>query len=381
MDETKDKYEDLTNQDQFRYATPTFASSLPRYQRGELERIRNSFHKGSHFTVRSLPSNLAPGEVHSQRIRRIGENLSSKPENTYKASVTPHYFGKLHYQYNDFLKETDLHKDHVEEERVKVDTWSRKPFSTTNRVKLKHEESFSDSNYKFSNHGPGTGVPKLETMIRTDLNDSSKFLNGKFHSYVKKERQVSRSESRIWAKQIYEKLSTDWPHLKFKVKFTENDEFLICFPVDESNIIVEEKPLLLQNTEHGEPDMELQETNDSVDIINNKTSIVRYEASPSEKVQWNSVCKYMKNMATHGVAFQCGLQKRGDRWRRLELEQQPVPPVSPTRKLSHASTRSCSSDESLTTPPDNPVLPGVYVIVFSFYAPWVKVLKNKKYDT
>jgi len=355
--------------DKFRYANPTFVSSLPKYERGESERIKNSFKRGSMYNIRNLPTKLAPGNVDNNKHLQIASNLASKPSSTYRANVLPHTFSKLAYQYNEYDKEQDLHKCNIEEERVKVDCWSRKPFTTTARAKLKHEEVFKDANYKFpESYGEYKGVPKLDQIVRSELNNASKYKHGNFNSYVKKQREVSKMDTRIWAKQIYEKLSTDWPHLRFKVKFTENDELLVCFPVEDNSLNIEFEATdpdtgrsRLQTAKSG-ISLDGTESNSGTATTANDipapgvagTLVVKPPdpADKSFKTDFNIICRYMRQMAAHGIASQFGLKKRGDRWRRLEVE----PPAVGRQ------------DDTLEEPP-----PPVHLIVFSFYAPWVKV--------
>lgn len=450
MDEAPQETKGIDNAQ--RYATPTFASSLPRYQRGELERIRNSFHKGSHYTIRQLPPTLAPGHIETHRSNKITENLTNVTGYRYKAPVLPHCFGKLNYQYNDYLKETDLRKCNIEEERVKVDCWSRKPFTSSNRIKLLHEDTFSDENYKFPDMGPGTGIPRLEKTLRPALTDSSSHIHGQFHSYVKKERQVSKGETRIWTKQIYEKLSEDWPHLRFKVKFTDNDELLICFPVDNNHIVIDDPAAAtaggegdsmmrsasaggansMQNTDAsamvpfddtygGNSNREGGNCNGSTPLMRTRTNgivsatggnkstrrsmtgsrkgmtsaaagatVIRYEATEAEKCQWEAITRYMRQLATHGIAAKVGLQKRGDRWRRLELEAAPPGRVLGSPSSSAASVgpagdaAAAAGGEGVTSPNGASTTSslggslngGTYMIVFSFYAPWIKVKRS-----
>ena len=326
-----------------RYATPTFSSSLSKYNRGEAERIRNTFRNGSMCTLRELPTTFAPGKVDDVRNTRIIGNLNSKPAHVYKAPVLPHCFSKVQYYFNDYTKESDLRKCNIEEERVKIDCWSRKPFNTTSRLKLKHEEVFCDSNYKFLDCGGPTGIPKLETIVRPDLNDSKKYLNGQFHSYVKKERLVSKGESRIWAKQIYEKLSADWSHLRFKVKFTESDELLVCFPILDNHLDI---PLEQPEPASSSPGATAPEPEEA-----GGTSYQQeLDAHGLPKTSVDTLCRYMKHLATHGLAFQIGLKRRGDRWRRVEVEP---------------STLGAGAAAG-----------GQHMFVFSFYAPWVKVKRS-----
>lgn len=381
--------EDVEDEDmagKFRYANPTFVSSLPKYERGESERIKNSFMRGSMYNIRNLPTKLAPGNVDNNKHLQIASNLASKPTSTYKANVLPHNFSKLAYQYNDYDKEQDLHKCNIDLERVKVDCWSRKPFTTTARAKLRHEEVFKDANYKFpESYGEYKGVPKLDQIVRSDFNNASKFKHGNFNSYVKKQREVSKTDTRIWAKQIYEKLSTDWPHLRFKVKFTEHDELLVCFPVEDNSLNIafeaDPSPPRAPTSPMGSPGNTIR-TNHSGESFDETQSnsgtattalssmnevpapgvagtLVMKTNEPSDgtfRTDFNIICRYMRQLAAHGLASQFGLKKRGDRWRRLEVEAPPV------------GAKTCAHD-SLNNPPPPPV----HLIVFSFYAPWVKV--------
>jgi hypothetical protein len=84
----------------------------------------------------------------------------------------------------------------------------------------------------------------------------------------------------VWSREIYEKLSEDWSHLRFTIKVTDADEIVVSFDTD----------LLQQGG--GLAD--------------------------------TALARYMGNMSRHGVAAERRLRKRGDRWRVTEY----VPVVS-----------------------------------------------------
>jgi hypothetical protein len=53
-----------------------------------------------------------------------------------------------------------------DEEKVQTDSLSRKPFVVNSRIRAKTEDIFFDPEYRFPGMGPGTGLRKLENMVR-----------------------------------------------------------------------------------------------------------------------------------------------------------------------------------------------------------------------
>jgi hypothetical protein len=150
------------------YTKPTMASVLPPYLCGEVERVRNSYRTGSYCSIKRLPVNLASGQIRQTRKQHITENLLINSNNVFKpASILRNeLFQRPEYIGTDYDKMKNLHKYLQDEEKVQTDSLSRKPFVIQSRIRSKTEDIFHDPEYRFPDMGPGTGLRKLENMVR-----------------------------------------------------------------------------------------------------------------------------------------------------------------------------------------------------------------------
>eukprot|EP01032_Pedospumella_encystans_P009879 gene9879-11593_t len=266
------------------YLQPTMASVLPPFLGGETERVRNSYRTGSYNTIKRLPDQIQPGHIRQNRKQHITENLLLNSNNVFKPTSIKRNepFHRPQYIGTDFDKMKNVNRYWQDEERVQTDSLSRKPFVITSRIRSKTEDIFHDPEYKFPGMGPGTGLKKLENMVRDNKDDDKIILEPgyvmKNHLNVGAGLQVKE-----WTKQIHAKLVKDWPQYKFRVKFTKSNELVIQFL----------KP------EPGGP-------GGGLNVI-----------FPPPN---NMLNKYMHTLAQHGLACQFSLKKRGDRWNILEVE-------------------------------------------------------------
>ena len=163
------------------FSAPTFSSSIQPSLHSETERVINSYRSGSFCSLKKLPSKLKAGEVESLRIKNICRNRCSNPGDAFKASKVNSYFSPLQYQFSDYSKLETQNKTELEYNNLRMQSFSRKPFSyPSRRIKLKNEDIFEDSNFKYPEIGPGMDIIDLKDVIRTDLSKSSQYAHGPF---------------------------------------------------------------------------------------------------------------------------------------------------------------------------------------------------------
>jgi hypothetical protein len=273
-DEAKD--EDI----QPNYLNHTYSSLLPNYFCSEHERIKSSFRTGNFCYIKALPSTLKAGEINLSRKEQNADNIKKQPEPPFKpSSKNGSSFNTYTYAGMDYDKQNNLNKIVIDEEKIRIDSHSRKPFKISSRIRSKTEDVVFDPEYRFPDFGPGKDAKKLESMTRTDVHISDKFRCGPFHLNQRRLASVASGlKVQEWSRKIFDQLLTDWPAYKFKVKFTESNEFIIQF--------------------------ESLSTSNSIPF-----------PPPNDALQ-----KYMQRMATHGIASEFGLKKRGDRWNKVEYE-------------------------------------------------------------
>lgn len=313
------------------YMAPTMASVLPPYLCGEVERVRNSYRTGSYNSIKQLPTNLQAGQIRQTRKQHITENLLINSNNVFKpASVLKNEpFHKPEYIGTDFEKMKNLHKYLLDEEKVQTDSLSRKPFVIQSRIRAKTEDIFHDPEYRFPGMGPGTGLKKMENMLR-DNSDDDKIILEPGYILQSKLNAASGLQVKEWTQKIHAKLVRDWSQYKFRVKFTKSNELVIQF----------QKPVPAPSAE-----------------ANKSTSAPLNVIFPPPN---NTLNKYMHNLATHGLAGAFGLKKRGDRWNIIEVEyvnsngskDGTIPtygtePVSPYKNMT-PSMRKSQSANSIT---------------------------------
>ena len=136
--------------------------------------------------------------------------------------------------------------------------------------------------------------------------DSTKFLCGPFRVFTGKEREKDRRLAAQWAHQIFKLILADWGHMKFKVKFTPEDELLVQF------------------------------------ILNGSNTTVSSDGATASLPPEQALSKYMNQLASHGIAADFGLKKRGDRWGVVEvgiISAQPSKAGNSLKKGNNTSAR------------------------------------------
>lgn len=259
----------------------TTVSSINRVsQHEEAVRIKNSF-SGVHFSsVKSLPAVVKPGTVLEKKQDIAKKNVHSPYPTPKRSTRTDGFFSPLKYEANSYKKEVVQKRDQEEMKRIQELSFSRKPFTYSGSPKrLKNEDIFGNDAYVFPSPDPGKGNIDLKSHLRADFADGSKFLHGPFSvSGRNKQNEVSRNSWMDWCREIHNKLKEDWYHLRFSVKYSENEETIIAFDTD-----------LLRNKDGSVAD--------------------------------NALAKYMTQLSNHGIAAQYGLRKRGDQWRFIEYSK------------------------------------------------------------
>ena len=363
------------------YLRQTFTSSTSQYSHYGNERIRNSFSAASCWSVKAIPAKQGPHSLQDDRLARLVDVRLQKPKK--KDTVQPRFFTPVRYGHSDYdafkvkaKRDTDLRE-------LNLISFSRKPFRLcSSKVKLQHEDIIENENFVYPTLGPSDD--RLRYRGRAAELDKNKPSYGLFRpgGRATKEQQVKEEGRRFvpnWSRCMFTKLSEDWPQLRFKLRFTTDDEFVFSF----------EAPAPLD--------------------------IGGDEATPSSagamlKVL-DSLNRYMKHFAAHGLASEFRLIKRGDRWNCLEpvggAAAGTLSPVRPhaesvtargtqdpstsagTRRLRFEDTEGALSEardlsasapavakaESPREESDNP--PPTTAVVYSFYAPWVTVASAK----
>eukprot|EP01039_Chlorochromonas_danica_P007112 gene7112-7864_t len=295
------------------YLLPTVSSTLPPYQHGEIERIRNSYRTGSCCTIKKLPNALQSGAIQSLRKKQIVENLILAHEQPFKPSsrlkdhvFTPHSHITMNYD-----KTSYINKHVVEEEKVRTDSYSRKPFVVSSRIRFKFEDIFDNPNFVYPNMGPGVHT---ETMTRSESMPTEET---KFSPEVTKLTHKRKLMIEEWSKIIFRQLEKDWKEYSFRIRFLKSQELVIQF----------RKPDKGKENE-------------------NSTSPTVPFPPPN-----NALLRYMQHLATHGVANDWQLQKRGDRWHVWEGDNQSH--VSPSEAGdTWESLPSSASASSAPSPKD-----------------------------
>lgn len=320
------------------YLTPTFSSNLPPYLHGEVERVTNSFRSGSMWTLKKLPVKLEAGAITNSRRENMTHNLVPKPKaQPAKVKKDPMgCFAPVTHIGTVYEKDKWIQKCQADDERVRIEAFSRKPFMTTNRFVHKCEDSFGErAAYPLNILGPSTGVPDCNTLFREDLSRSTKFKAGPFRVNNPKNKEKTRKETEKWTAMVFKSLIEDWPHLRFKVRFTIEDEFLIQFFIgpapERTHKAVVENVTTNSNASHASSDNS-DEDSDSQKTA--PTAVTTALLTINDRVldigtvehwpQANAVHKYMNNIAFHGLPCKLGLRRRGDRWGVTERGPMPT---------------------------------------------------------
>ena len=292
-------------QDQPNYLKQTFCSTLPSTSYEEVDRIRNSFRTGSYWSIKKLPSKFAAGNINNIRKHHTQQNLSEKPENVFHTVATKSFVGnergcfeQTKYVSLDYEKVADLHKGNVQAELNQVDSLGRRPFKTKMRAPIKSEDQFGDPIISDGTmtSAASTGIVLPDKIFRADFTDGDKFKHGPFYLYFKKNGEVSRHSVEKWTPALFKQLQKDWSHLKFKVKFTTDDEMLIQFYVGKRT-----KNDFNQAT---------------ISILDEDK---KYKDDINANINTDVITRYMNRLVTHGLASDFNLSKRGDRWGSIEV--------------------------------------------------------------
>jgi hypothetical protein len=276
------------------YLTPTFASALPPYSHIEVERINNSFRTGSCWAIKKLPHKFAPGNVQTSRRQNTINNLLKTKKDHFLCQLDPILGKNTHHIGTDYDAQKKLIKFQKEEEKMAIDEFCRKPFTIPLGVKQKYEDSYGNPDYSYpvSILGAGTGIPDLGKMVRTDFADSTKFINGPFHLYFGKEKELPRWAAEEFTTKIYDLLVKDWPQLFFKVKFNANNEFVVQFLAGHA-----------------------PKAGATKGVSALRGCYLDKSTTPLNNLPPNGALnKYMHHLAAHGLAADLMLKKKGDRW-------------------------------------------------------------------
>eukprot|EP01041_Mallomonas_annulata_P003592 gene3592-7136_t len=216
------------------YLQKTFSSSVIPCAYDEQQRVKSSFQSGQFTRLKSLPSKLQPGEIQAAKLKAICENRHSSSKDVFKASTANSFFTPIQYHFSDYGKNDQIKKSDMEYNHLNMQSFSRKSFSyNSSRIKLKNEDIFEDTNYRYPLLGPsGSDPAPIETILRTDLTNSKKFINGPFKingSQHTNQNIVDKDRVFDWIRLIHSKLVEDWAHLRFAVKYTNNEEVLLEF--------------------------------------------------------------------------------------------------------------------------------------------------------
>ena len=129
------------------YLHPTFAQTIganPQFV--ESQRIQNTYRSHTWWSVKQLPDTIEPGSVQAEMKTRalknqLGSMFTNGPEgvgiHSFKVGGSnTQYFNPLSYIPNDFDKPNLLRKAQLEEERNLNASFSKKPFKTSEYVKV-----------------------------------------------------------------------------------------------------------------------------------------------------------------------------------------------------------------------------------------------------
>jgi len=302
--------------------------------------------------------------VNNLRKHHTQQNLTEKPENIFHTVASKNYVGnergcfeKTKYLSLDYERVSDLNKGNIQSELNEFDSLGRRPFKTKMRAPIKSEDQFGDPIINDGNpvSAASAGIVPPDKIFRTDFTDGDKFRHGPFYLYFKKNGETSRNSVEKWTPALFKQLQKDWSHMKFKVKFTTDDEMLIQFFIGTRTRINEnDKNQTFKEFSHK-------------DDINTNVNI-------------EIITKYMNRLVTHGLASEFNLSKRGDRWGMIEVVKNSLPTV-----LSMPDTTP-NNDNIENTINDEDAIQELYV-TYSLFPPWqtrgpilaakTAVLKNK----
>ena len=306
-----------------------------------------SLNEGSFWSVKKLPSKLGPGNVNNIRKHHTLQNLMEKPEDVFRTVASKKHVGsergcfeKTKYLSLDYERESDSHKGAIQVQNNEFEALGRRPFKTKMRAPIKSEDQFGDP---IVNNGDpvsaaSAGIVPSFKIFRADFTEGDEFIHGPFYLYFKKNGETSRQSVDKWTPALFKQLQKDWSHLKFKVKFTTDDEMLIQFFVG-------------TRTRMGGIDRMTTQT------INND---IQYKDEINTNINIDTITKYMNRLVTHGLASEFNLSKRGDRWGIIEIVKSSVPATTPS------NDKNVNRENTIN---DKNVIQELY-ITYSLFPPW-----------
>lgn len=371
------------------YLKQTFTSSTPLYSHYGNERIRNAFSSASCWSVKAIPSKLDPHSLQDARLARLADVRSHRPQKRDLKQLR--VFSPFQYGFHDYEAAKVKAKREADLRELNLISFSRKPFRlSSSKVKLLHEDIIDNENFVYPTLGPSDG--KLAYRGRAAELDRNKPAYGLFRPGGRATKDQQRKEEGRgsvpeWSRRMFFRLSEDWPQLRFTLRFTTEDEFVVSFDASAP----------LQPTQEDALAENKRPVRGAIDVL-------------------SSLNRYMKHFATHGLASEFRLIKRGDRWNCLELsaphEMTSTQRLSPGKGPCHAEGRIAMADvrsssaidtgrrlrfedvegnEALApivkTDDDRHEQPSPFqdtrgmapesVVVYSFYAPWVTFAGSK----
>lgn len=214
-----------------RYSNPTFSSAVHESSQLESEIVSHSFRIGSFRSLKKLPTKIKAGEIQVDRLKTIMYNKHAMSKNNFKPPFANKYFEPLRYSSTDYGKLEQIISAENELKRLNLQSFSRKAFSYSSmRSKLKYEDIFEDKTYKYPVMGPNGDFQPIESSLRNDLYDTSKFAAGPFRATSNKG-LIQRENVTKWCTSIHKTLAEDWPHLRFSIKYTKEEEIVIEFDI------------------------------------------------------------------------------------------------------------------------------------------------------
>jgi hypothetical protein len=335
-----------------RYLLSTTASSLPPYLHSESERVRNSYRTGSYSSLKKLPDKLQCGQIDLHRKQQVIDNLITLPEHTFRPAATcktQTTFQPFHHVGSDYNKEAMMKKDLIEEEKIRIDSYARKPFVTSSRIRSKYEEMGNDAGPQVANLGPGGGNKRIESLTRDDLLDEEKYIFGRFHLFGGGVKSMAKNadaqHKKIFfqklKKRLSEKIRNDFPGYKFRIKWNNIvEEVVVQFLIPEKLIEHEKQkspnrgpastlppPLHLPSSPGaGNGEGEEEDT---------------YTALAAFPV--GVFTKYMQQVVNHGIGYEYSLNKRGNCWGKIEKEYLSSSSSGNANTIATATTSSAES--------------------------------------
>lgn len=99
------------------------------------------------------------------------ENLLSTNEKVFKPSSKLRHqdFQRHEYIGTDYDKVKNIQRVNREQKKIFLDSFSKKPFKVSSRMRAKTEDIFFDPDYAYPRLGPGGQNVKAESLTRSDI--------------------------------------------------------------------------------------------------------------------------------------------------------------------------------------------------------------------